>query len=280
MKGTQETKLLKLDWFALSAHQISDGISTLLLLFIHLQLQINFWIILSVKKNKKNLQESFMAGSQPALTICAAHFEQRLKKKEKEYQGEFFLVCLNQPAHKRIGWRSAGTVWILFRGYVVLHYEQQLTRRTSQEPPHRLSSPRPCLSKQQWQAGLKRHRRSNWLDLQLSDNTPTEEMKSWKNTPCSLENHYFDMGLSSHFSGSELCRPGPNITFGKYKLTSTIQGIRIRECGCVLSSDCKVYGQFIRQNVSSNDEETVSLWQKRLGFRLPRAEAKLFADFP
>lgn len=39
-----------------------------------------------------------MAGSQPALTICAAHFEQRLKKKEKEYQGEFSL-CVSSSQH-------------------------------------------------------------------------------------------------------------------------------------------------------------------------------------
>lgn len=29
-----------------------------------------------------------------------------------------FHVRLKQPTHKRIGWRSAGAIWILFRGYV------------------------------------------------------------------------------------------------------------------------------------------------------------------
>lgn len=86
----------------------------------------------------------------------------------------------------------------------------------------------------------------------------------------------FDAGPSSVFSGSEHRRPEPSITFGKYKVTSTLQGTRISRSGCVLSSDCKVYGQFIRQNVWSSDEETEAV----KGFGLPRAEAERFADFP
>lgn len=44
---------------------------------------------------RKTLQESFKAGSLPALTICTA-----VKKKEKkEHQAEFFFVFLEQPEH-------------------------------------------------------------------------------------------------------------------------------------------------------------------------------------
>lgn len=83
----------------------------------------------------------------------------------------------------------------------------------------------------------------------------------------------FDAGPSSVFSGSELRRPEPSITFGKYKVTSTLQGTRISRSGCVLSSDCKVYGQFIRQNVWSNDEETEAV--RASGSREPKPSGLL-----
>ena len=72
----------------------------------------------------------------------------------------------------------------------------------------------------------------------------------------------------------------PNIPFGKYKLKSTIQGVHIIECVWISSNDCAVYGQFMRQKVPSNDEKTISAWQKCLGFRLLRAEAVQVANFP
>lgn len=85
-----------------------------------------------------------------------------------------------------------------------------------------------------------------------------------------------DAGPSSVFSGSQHRRPEPSITFGKYKVTSTLQGTRISRSGCVLSSGCKVYGQFIRQNVWGNDEETEAV--KAAGSREPKPER--FADSP
>ena len=36
----------------------------------------------------------------------------------------------------------------------------------------------------------------------------------------------------------------------------------------------------MRQKVPSNDEKTISVWQKCLGFRLLRAEAVQVANFP
>lgn len=57
--------------------QISCCVPKRFLLFIQLlAFQLNFWTIVSVKKR----QEPFKPGSQPTLTICAPHFEQRLKK--------------------------------------------------------------------------------------------------------------------------------------------------------------------------------------------------------
>lgn len=90
------------------SQQTSCCVPTHSLLFIQiLAFQLNFWTVLSIKK----LQEPFKPGSQPTLTICAPHFEQRLKKQSIK---EIFFVCLKQPTHKRIGWRSAGTIWIYY----------------------------------------------------------------------------------------------------------------------------------------------------------------------
>lgn len=66
--------------------------------------------------------------------------------------------------------------------------------------------------------------------------------------------------------------------FGKHKLKSIIQGNHIRERSWISSRDCAVYGQFMRQNVPSNDKKTIVARQS-LGIRLPRLEAVQVANF-
>lgn len=69
-------------------------VPTHFLLFIQLHaFQLHFWTILGIKKT---LQEPFKPGSQPTLTICAPHFEQRLKKPRVSRR---FSSCASSSQH-------------------------------------------------------------------------------------------------------------------------------------------------------------------------------------
>lgn len=74
-----------------------------------LAFQLNFWTILSIKKTTRTFQTWFSANTDH---LCSTFWAKVEKAKTIK---EIFLVCLKQPTHKRIGWRSSGTVWILFR---------------------------------------------------------------------------------------------------------------------------------------------------------------------
>ena len=157
------------------------------------------WISIKLLDDRsiQRLKEPFYirsVGSKPTLTICAPHFQQRLKK-YWEYQGDFppALKAVNTWKHWMEKHRhNLDTIqWIV-------RLKAAADKANKPSLPSASANRSPAFHNSIDSMGLKHNCTRNWLHSQLSDNTPGEEMKSWKFTLCNFVNHYSETRLRSH----------------------------------------------------------------------------------
>lgn len=165
------------------------------------EIQSNFWMTLAFESSK-----SFKRGSLQTLIICPPHFEQRMKK----YQGDF-----PQAPKAANSWND----WMKRHGLDPIQKMVGLKAAAAADKANKPSLPTTLLNcspahNKHWHDRFEHNWTRNWLDLQLSDNTPGGEMKSWKVTLGNFVNHY-----SETWPGSHLLAPQawPNITSGEHE---------------------------------------------------------------
>lgn len=170
--------------------QRSCCVPTHSLLFIQLlAFQLNFWSILGVKKHYKTLSNLVLRQHWPSVLHI---FEQRLKKPSVSRR---FSSCASSSQHikgldeevqAQSGYYSEDSS-IKSSSWQGEQAKSLLTVSANRSPVFQNSID-----------SLGLDIIGSWLHLQLSDNAPGEEMKSWKFTLCNFVNHYSETGLRSH----------------------------------------------------------------------------------
>lgn len=109
-----------------------------------------------------------------------------------EYQGEVYLSILSSQQMKGLdeGAQAKSGYYSEDSSIISNSWRGEQTKSLFTVS---VSLSQSCFAKQHW-AGLEHNWKSNWLHLLLSDNSPGEEMKSWKFILCNFGNYYSEMG--------------------------------------------------------------------------------------